>query len=101
VGDFCSRLIGLDLVGVDDGFLDLVQHGDGFLHFVRVTDGDGQWIVHHHQCGGSHEDFSASHSDDTCRRSGDAVNFDRDVVRIIHQHGVDLTCSDAVSAGRI
>ena len=101
MGELGAGLPGLDLVGVDDAFFNLREHGDGFLHFLAVADCYRQRIVNHHERRGSHEHLRTRHSDDRRSRSSDAVDLDRDVTLVVHEHGVDLTCRHAVAAGRV
>ena len=89
---------GLDLVGVHDGFLDFIQHVDGLLHLLSITDSDGRRVVDHHHGHRAHADLGTGHSDDGCRRSSKSVDLDRYVMRVIHQHVVNLRSSKNITA---
>lgn len=66
-----------------------------------IAEGDSGRVMDHHERRGGHQNAGTGHSDD--RRSGgcDAVNFDRHIALVIHQHGIDLASCDAVATGRI
>ena len=55
-------------------------------------------IVDHYQCSGRHQYLRSRHGDNGCSRSRNTIDFDCHIVLIIHQHGVDLACRDAVAA---
>ena len=101
VGQLGTGKAGLDLVGVENAFLDLIQHFDGFFHIGVIPIGRGHRIVNHHQCSGSHQHLCSGHRNDGGGRCRDAIDFDRHIALIIHQHGVDLAGGNAVTAGRI
>ena len=89
---------GLDLIGVNDGILHTAKHLDGFLHLCGVTHGHRHGIVDHHHGHRADQNFCTSHSDHACRRRCNAIDFDRDIMRIIHEHIVDLGSRHTVPA---
>ena len=55
----------------------------------------------HKHTNGGHKDFCTCHSDNGSSRSRDAVNLDRDRTFVIHQHIVDLSRRNAITAGAV
>ena len=84
-----------------NAFLDLIEHFDGFLHIDMVTECCSRGVVDHHESGRCHQHLRACHSNDGSSRCRNAVNLDSDVSLVIHEHGIDLTCRYAVTAGRV
>ena len=101
VADLGTGQAGLDLVGIDDAFLDFGEHIDCLLHLLAVTDSNRQGVVDHHERRGRHEHLCTSHRNDGCGRGGNAVDLDRDVTVVVHQHIVDLGGCHAVPTGRV
>ena len=93
--------IGADFVCVDNAFLDFVQHFDCLLHLLTISERTGHRVVDHHQCGGSHQHLGASHRNDRCSGCRNAIDLDGDIALVVHKHGINLTCSHTVTAGRI
>ena len=52
----------------------------------------------HHQGSRCLQNLRACHGDNGCCGSCDAIDLDGHIVLVIHQHGVDLACRDAVTA---
>ena len=92
---------GLDLIGVDDGILHAAKHLDGFLHLCGIAHRYGHGIVDHHHGHRRYQHLRARHSNHTCCRCRNAIDLDRNVVWIIHEHIVDLGRSHAVPAGAV
>ena len=101
VGQLGAAHAGLDLIGVDDGFLHLVQHGDGFLHFCGIAHSHGGGIVDHQHRHRRHQHPGASHGNDRSGRGSDAVNLNGHAASVIHEHIVDLSRSHTVAAGAV
>ena len=55
----------------------------------------------HHGGHGRHQYLGASHGDDGRGAGGDAVNFYGHIVRVVHEHIVDLRRRHAVTAGAV
>ena len=101
VTEFGTGQAGLDLIGIDDAFLDFGEHINCLLHLLAVTDSDRQGVVDHHERRGRHEHLRTRHRNDGCGRGGNAVDLDRDVAVVVHQHIVDLGGCHAVTTGRV
>ena len=50
---------------------------------------------------GRHQHLRTRHSDDGRSRSSDAVNLDRYIAFVVHEHIVDLSCRHTVAAGTV
>jgi len=92
---------GLDLIGVDDGILHAAKHLDGFLHLCGIAHRYGHGIVDHHHGHRADQYFCTSHRNHAGSGCCDAVNLDRDIVRIVHEHIVDLGSRHTVPAGAV
>src|SRR5699024_2988468 len=101
VGELGAGQPGLDLIGIDDGILDTYKHLDGFLHLGGIAHRYGHVVVDHHHGHRADQHTGPSHSDHACSGFRDAVNLDRDIVRIVHQHVIDLGCRYAIPAGTV
>lgn len=71
---------------------------DAMLHFLMIAEGGCHGIVDHHESRRRHKDSGSGHGNDRCRGSRDAVDLYRDVSLVVHEHGIDLACRDAVAA---
>ena len=55
----------------------------------------------HHKGGGSHQHFGTGHGDHGGCGCRQAVDFYGDLALVIHEHGINLTCGNAIPAGRV
>ena len=98
---FGAGQIGFDFVSVDNALLHFVQHFDGFLHIGGVAVCHGNGIVNHHQGSRCHQNLRACHCNYGSGTGGNAVYFDCYIPAVIHEHGINLTCGNTVTARRI
>ena len=71
---------------------------NGFLHLCGIAHRHGHGVVNHHHGHRADQYFCTSHSDHACRRCRNAIDLDRDIVRIIHEHVIDLGSRHTVPA---
>ena len=98
VGQLGAGKAGLDLIGIHDALLDLVQHFYGFFHICLIPIGHRHGIVDHHQSGRGHQHPGTGHRNDRCSGCRNAIDLDGHIVLVIHQHGINLACRNAVTA---
>src|SRR5699024_11615860 len=87
--------------GVDDGVFHTSQHLNSFLHLCGITHGHGHGIVDHHHGHRRYQHLRASHRNDRGGTGCDTIDLHSHVVRIIHQHVIDLGSRYAVAAGAV